>query len=143
MPIPSPTIPPRGQLDIWHVAYPVADLDRSVAFYCEGLGFTLVGRDQESAFVALGQGGFTLELIARAKAETATSSRALDHVAFNAPDLGAYRETLIEAGMSVPEMQIIGVGMKRFALDDPDGLRLDFFEGRAGFEAFIAGTPAA
>jgi len=30
--------------------------------------------------------------------------------------------------------------MKHFALDDPDGLRLDFFQGRDGYETFISGN---
>jgi hypothetical protein len=34
-------------------------------------------------------------------------------------------------------------GMKHFALEDPDGLRLDFFQGRDGYEAFIAGNSQA
>jgi len=49
-----------GVLDIWHIAHPVADLDRSVAFYCD------------------------------------------------------------------------------IRLHDPDGLRLDFFQGRAGYDAYLA-----
>lgn len=127
------------QLDIWHIAYPVADLDRSVAFYC-GLGFALVGRDDEAAFVSLGKRGFTIELMAQPRAEAASIHRAPDHVAFDTSDLEAYREGIIAAGISAPEIQVIGEGAKRFALDDPDGVRLDFFQGRDGFEAFISGA---
>jgi catechol 2,3-dioxygenase-like lactoylglutathione lyase family enzyme len=126
-------------LAIWHVAFPVADLDRSVAFYCDVLGFDLVGRDADSAFVALGSGGFTLELMAGAE-ERAVGIGVPDHVAFEAPDLDAFREGLVRAGLAVPEVQVIAEGLKRFALQDPDGLRLDVFQGRAGFEAFIAGV---
>jgi hypothetical protein len=53
-----------SQIDIWHVAYPVADLDRSISFYCNCLGFLLVGRDTENAFVSLGKRGFTIEFLA-------------------------------------------------------------------------------
>jgi catechol 2,3-dioxygenase-like lactoylglutathione lyase family enzyme len=133
----------HGDLDIWHVAFPVADLDRSVAFYCGGLGLDLVGRDEESAFVSLGEGGFTIELLAQAKDSAADRRRAPDHVAFEAGDLDAYREKLIDAGLAVPPVQVIGEGMKRFTLDDPDGVRLDFFQGRKGLEAFIRGASAA
>lgn len=129
-----------GRLDVWHVAYPVADLDRSIAFYCNGLGFLLVGCDAASAFISLGKGGFTIELLAQAETSTAVPTRTPDHIAFNAPDLDAYRRTLIAAGLTVPDIQVIGEGMKRFALDDPDGVRLDFFQGRNGLEAFISGT---
>jgi catechol 2,3-dioxygenase-like lactoylglutathione lyase family enzyme len=134
------TAHPGRQLTIWHVAYPVADLDRSVCFYCEGLGFDLVGRDDESAFVSLGKGGFTIELLAPPSDEaTPISGRAPDHLAFESVDLDAYRDTLVVAGLSAPETTVFDSGMKRFALTDPHGVRLDFFQGRAGFEAFIAG----
>jgi catechol 2,3-dioxygenase-like lactoylglutathione lyase family enzyme len=130
----------RGEIDIWHVAYPVADLDRSIAFYCGCLGFELVGRDTESAFVSLGKGGFTIELLARPDDEAANPRRAPDHIAFESGDLAVYREKLIHAGLAAPPVHVIGEGMKRFALDDPDGVRLDFFEGRKGLEAFISGA---
>jgi catechol 2,3-dioxygenase-like lactoylglutathione lyase family enzyme len=129
----------REQLDIWHVAYPVADLDRSIAFYCGGLGLRLVSRDDETAFVSLGQRGFTIEFMIEPRAEAASTHRAPDHIAFEAHDLETYREKLVAAGLSASEIQVIGDGMKRFALDDPDGVRLDFFQGRDGLEAFIAG----
>jgi len=131
----------RGEIDVWHVAYPVADLDRSITFYCGCLGFELVGRDKESAFVSLGKGGFTIELLAQPGDEAANPLRAPDHVAFEAGDLDVYREKLVHAGLAVPPVQLIGEGMKRFALSDPDGVRLDFFEGRKGLEAFISGPP--
>jgi len=128
------------QLEIWHVAYPVADLDRSIAFYCGRLGFELVGRDQETAFVSLGKGGFTIELLVQIPGVGAKPIRAPDHIAFESTDLDGYRERLVGAGLSVPAIHVIGEGMKRFALDEPDGVRLDFFQGRAGLEAFISGA---
>ncbi len=130
----------HGLIDIWHVAYPVADLDRSISFYCGGLGFELVGRDAESAFVSLGKGGFTLEFLLQPREAAASPGRAPDHIAFESSDLDVFREGLIAAGLSAPEMQVFDGGLKRFALADPDGVRLDFFQGRDGFEAFIAGA---
>jgi catechol 2,3-dioxygenase-like lactoylglutathione lyase family enzyme len=135
------TAPTRSLIDIWHVAFPVADLDRSIDFYCGRLD--LVGRDEESAFVSLGKGGFTLEFLAPPADRLSEPRQAPDHVAFESTDLDAYRESLMQAGLSVPEIQVFDGGMKRFAFVDPDGLRLDFFQGRAGFEVFIAAaTPA-
>jgi len=134
------TEPSRRELDIWHVAYPVADLERSIAFYCGCLGFELVGRDTESAFVSLGKGGFTIELLVQPTERAKSPRRAPDHVAFEAVDLDAYREKLINAGLAVAPVNVIGEGMKRFALDDPDGVRLDFFQGRSGLEAYISSS---
>jgi catechol 2,3-dioxygenase len=131
---------PSGPLDIWHIAFEVADLGRSVAFYCGCLGFDLVGRDAEQAFVSLGKRGFTLELCVRPANEAAAPRRAPDHIAFEAFDLDAYRETLIASGLAVPKPEVFDDGLKRLSLSDPDGLRLDFFQGRDGFEAFISGA---
>jgi catechol 2,3-dioxygenase-like lactoylglutathione lyase family enzyme len=140
MPDQAVAAPSRAQPDIWHVAYPVADIDRSIAFYCDGLGFELVGRDGDAVFVSLGKGGFTIELLAQPQGKAANPRRAPDHIAFDSADLDAYREKLIKAGLTVPPIHVIGEGMKRFALDDPDGVRLDFFQGREGLEAFISGA---
>lgn len=140
MPDQTATTPSRAQLDIWHVAYPVSDIERSIAFYCAGLGFELVGRDGDAAFVSLGKGGFTIELLTQPPGEAASPRRAPDHIAFDSADLDAYREKLLDAGLTVPPILVIGEGMKRFALDDPDGVRLDFFQGREGLEAFISGA---
>jgi catechol 2,3-dioxygenase-like lactoylglutathione lyase family enzyme len=132
----------RGVLDIWHVAHPVTDLDRSVAFYCDQLGFDLVGRDEDSAirqgFVALGKGGFCIELFTSLGEAANATPRAPDHLAFEAADLAAYRRRVIEAGLPVPDIEVFEGGLKHFQLHDPDGLRLDFFEGRAGYDDFLA-----
>jgi catechol 2,3-dioxygenase-like lactoylglutathione lyase family enzyme len=138
MPDTATTAKPTAKLEIWHVAYPVADLSRSIAFYCGCLGFELVGRDEQSAFVSLGKGGFTIELLVQAPGVAADSLRAPDHVAFESADLDGYRDGLVQAGLWVPPILVIGEGMKRFALDDPDGVRLDFFQGRAALEAFMS-----
>ena len=131
-------------IDIWHVAHPVADLDRSVAFYCDFLGFELVGHDEyptvRQAFVSLGKGGFTIELFVPLGDEATKLRRQADHLAFEAIDLLAYRRRLIATGLPVPEIEVFEGGMKHFALDDPDGLRLDFFQGRDGYETFISGN---
>jgi catechol 2,3-dioxygenase-like lactoylglutathione lyase family enzyme len=132
-------------LDIWHVAHPVADLDRSVVFYCDRLGFDLVGRDEDptirQAFVSLGKGGFCVELFVPLGEASNAPRRAADHLAFEAADLDAYRQRVIEAGLAVPDIEVFDGGLKHFRLDDPDGLRLDFFQGRAGYDAFLAGKP--
>jgi catechol 2,3-dioxygenase-like lactoylglutathione lyase family enzyme len=131
-------------IEIWHVAHPVADLDQSVAFYCGYLGFELVGRDEyptmRQAFVSLGKRGFTIELFVPLGEEASKPRRAPDHLAFEAIDLDAYRESVIAAGLTVPPLETFEGGMKHFALDDPDGLRLDFFQGRDGYETFISGN---
>lgn len=131
-------------IEIWHVAHPVSDLERSVSFYLGHLGFDLVGRDEypamRQAFVSLGRRGFTIELFVPLGDEAKKPRRSPDHIAFEATDLDAYRASLVASGLEVPEVEVFPGGMKHFALDDPDGLRLDFFQGRDGYEAFISGN---
>ena len=130
-------------IDIWHVAFPVIDLERSVSFYCGHLGFELVCRDEDAtmrqAFVSLGPRGFTIELFVPLGDEAAKPRRVPDHLAFEAADLDAYREHVTASGLPAPEVEVFPGGMKHFALTDPDGLRLDFFQGREGFERFMSG----
>ena len=136
----------NGNIDIWHVAHPVADVDRSVDFYCSHLGFDLVGRDEDptmtQAFVSLGKRGFAIELFTPLGDDADKPRRSADHLAFEAVDLDAYRESVIASGLPVPAIEVFPGGMKHFALHDPDGLRLDFFQGRDGFEAYISGPRA-
>jgi catechol 2,3-dioxygenase-like lactoylglutathione lyase family enzyme len=131
-----------GVLDIWHVAHPVTDLDRSVTFYCDQLGFDLVGRDEDAtmrqAFVSLGKGGFCIELFVPLGESAREALHAPDHLAFEAADLDAYRQRVFEAGLPVPDIEVFEGGMKHFQLRDPDNLRLDFFQGRAGYETYLA-----
>ena len=131
-------------VDIWHVAHPVADLDRSVNFYCDHLGFELVGRDEypamRQAFVSLGRRGFTIELFVPLGEEADKPRRTPDHLAFEAVDLDALRARVIATGLPVPQIEVFEGGMKHFAVEDPDGLRLDFFQGRDGYETFISGN---
>ena len=133
-----------GVLDIWHVACPVADLERSVAFYCDRLGFDLVGLDEDptmrQAFVSLGKGGFCIELFVPLGEAAGEPQHPPDHLAFEAADLDAYRQRVADGGLAVPDVEVFEGGMKHFRLHDPDGLRLDFFQGRAGYETYLAGA---
>ena len=131
-------------IDIWHIAIPVRDLERSVSFYCRNLGFELVGRDEcpamQQAFVSFGKRGFTVELFVPLGEEAAKPPRLPDHIAFEARDIEAYRQSVLGSGLPVSEIEVFPGGMKHFALVDPDGVRLDFFQGRDLYEAFLTGS---
>ena len=47
--------------DIWHIAIPVDDLDKSTDFYCKQLGFKLIGYDEypskKQAFIVTKENG--------------------------------------------------------------------------------------
>jgi lactoylglutathione lyase len=132
----------RNEISIWHIAIPVNDLDRSVAFYCTMLGFEMVGRDEyptmRQAFVSLGRGGFTIELFVPLGEEAIKPRLRPDHVAFECADIDNYRQKIAASGLSVPNIETFPGGMKHFELRDPDNTKLDFFEGRAGYDAFLA-----
>ena len=131
-------------IDIWHLAIPVADLERSVSFYCQNLGFELAGRDHyptmKQAFVSLGKGGFTLELFVPLGEEADKPRRLPDHLAFECSNIEDYRERVVSTGLRVPEIATFAGGMKHFELCDPDGVKLDFFQGRVGYDTFISGN---
>jgi len=133
-------------LEIWHLAIPVTDLERSVSFYCGNLGFELAGRDEypsmRQAFVSLGRGGFTIELFVPLGEEAAKPRHLPDHLAFECRAIESYRAAVIASGFSVPEIETSPGGMKHFELRDPDGVKLDFFQGRAGYDAFLSNNLA-
>jgi catechol 2,3-dioxygenase-like lactoylglutathione lyase family enzyme len=133
-----------GAIEIWHIAIPVADLERSVSFYCQNLGFDLAGRDQypamKQAFVSLGKGGFTLELFVPLGEAALDPRRHPDHLAFECGNIEDYREKVAATGLRVSEIETFPGGMKHFELRDPDGVKLDFFQGRVGYDTFISGN---
>ncbi|MGH7025264.1 MAG: VOC family protein [Caulobacteraceae bacterium] len=131
-----------GSIDIWDIAVPVEDLERSVDFYCRNLGFEMVGRDEyptmRQAFVSVGKGGFTIELFVP-KGEDADAPRLRpDHLAFECTDIEEYRRKILASGLAAPDIETFPRGMRHFELRDPDQVKLDFFQGRAGYEAFLA-----
>ena len=131
-------------IEIWHIAIPVSDLERSVSFYCRNLSFELVGRDEyptmKQAFVSLGKGGFTLELFVPLGEEAAKARHLPDHLAFECQNIENYRDAVIASGFSVPQIGTFPGGMRHFELRDPDGVKLDFFQGRVGYDNFISGN---
>jgi catechol 2,3-dioxygenase-like lactoylglutathione lyase family enzyme len=131
----------KTEISFWHIAIPVDDLERSVAFYCTNLGFEMVGRDESStmrqAFVSLGRGGFTIELFVPLGEDAIKPRLRPDHVAFECADIDNYRRKIEASGLLVPEVETFPGGMKHFELRDPDNTKLDFFEGRAGYDSAL------
>ncbi|HEY6419672.1 MAG TPA: VOC family protein [Candidatus Binataceae bacterium] len=129
-------------IEIWHIAIPVDDLERAVKFYHRALGFELIGRDEypsmRQAFVALGRGGFTIELFLPLGEEEKKPRLRPDHLAFECGDIEAYRSRLVKNGLSVPEIETFDSGMKHFEVRDPDGVKLDFFQGRVLYDDFLS-----
>jgi catechol 2,3-dioxygenase-like lactoylglutathione lyase family enzyme len=128
-------------LDIWHVAIPVSDLGKSVEFYSGLLGLKVIGFDEYSskkqAFVATKPGGFTIELFEAKGPRKEEAPKRPDHLAFECADLKALRERLVARSKDIPEIETFDNGIHHIGLEDPDGVTIDLFQGRAIFEEEI------
>jgi hypothetical protein len=129
---------------------PVSNLIRSVSFYRDTLGFFLIGYDEQpnmqQAFVCVKPGAFTLELIQwRDQVKRATATGRPDHLAFECraiegihARLAAHPEMTAGKSPALPELQVFPSGLKHLSLYDPDGLKLDFFEGRQIYDEWLS-----
>jgi catechol 2,3-dioxygenase-like lactoylglutathione lyase family enzyme len=125
---------PVLDIEVWHVAFPVSDIERSVGFYCGRLDFMLLGRDEypskKQAFVALRDGGFTLELFEPLGRWAEAPPKRPDHVAFECANLSVFRALVREPA----EIETFDNGVQFLRLLDPDGVELHFFRGRSIYE---------
>ncbi len=137
-----------------HTSFTVSNLDRTVAFFCECLGFELVSRaPRDPALVSRITGvegadvliaflkapGHTLELIEYRSPATKASvtARPCDtgfaHVAFNVDDAVAAAEAVQRYGVKpiAPPVAIDkgpNKGRKVVYVRDPDGVTIEFIE---------------
>ncbi len=128
-------------LQLWHVAIPVSNLERSVEFYTQHLGFRLLGYDEyaskKQAFVELGEGGVNLELFEpKVNVEQVLMSRP-DHLAFEVEDMEQFRNHLTKCNAKAPHFDTYDTGMKCLKLSDPDGIPIEIFQGRKIYETYL------
>lgn len=123
-----------------HVSLTVTDLERSVAWYRDVLGFTVRGQGERETFrrarlVGPG-GGPTLSLTRHADGsgdrfdETRTG---LDHLAFTVPevaDVEALERRLRELGVEHSEIRHTGA-VAAITFRDPDNVQLEVFSSGA------------
>lgn len=148
-----------------HMGLQVADLDRSVAFYRDVLGFavvfawnpqadyirTLVGypdADIHAAVLRLPGSEVVLELleyrnVERTPIDTRTANPGTAHIAFFVDDLDTLYTDLVARGVrsvSAPVTPTIGPneGGRAVYLMDPDGIRVELIQTRRSFEDFAA-----
>jgi catechol 2,3-dioxygenase len=133
-PLPPYTIPDGA--DIGHVHLKVADLERSLAFYCGVLGFTLTSRyGPQAAFVAAGGYHHHLGLNtweSRAGSPPPPGHTGLYHVAIRYPtrrDLALALRRLRQAGVALQGAADHGVSEALY-LSDPDGNGLELYRDR-------------
>lgn|SRR5262245_15962300 len=122
-----------------HLGFSVTDIDRSIAFYCDVLGGTLVRApyDGESpsfsgrmALVMLGSNGLDLYEHAGNDGERFEPARTgLDHLALVAESFDALQEWAdwLDA-QEIPRSEIRDPGVgAMFDFVDPDGIQIEFF----------------
>ena len=142
-----------------HIGICVSDLDRSLRFYCEALGFDVLGRqdlhgrtlDQLNQLesvkvrtVFLGRDGSRLELMqfespgcVGPRTARPMNQLGLTHLAFRVADFDAVCAKIEAAGgRLIPETRMELPGPARVIMvTDPDGLRVELLERRGPLDA--------
>ena len=153
-----------------HMGLQVADLERSVAFYRDILGFEVIfawnpdadyirrlvgypGADIHAAVLRLPGTEVVLELldyrnVERTAVDTATANPGTAHIAFFVDDLDTLYVELVERGVrsvSPPVTPTIGPneGGRAVYLIDPDGIRVELIQTRRSFAEYAAELAAA
>lgn len=148
---PTMTTPPARPVRPSHLGICVSDLESSLRFYCDGLGFVaaetytldsadLPGLDRalevDGPTVVVSQfvrsGDFAIELLAyRRPASSGVPSRSrgqhgMTHLAFHVDDLDAAVRNAVASGGTVIESTRADLGVQLVFLADPDGVRIEF-----------------
>jgi lactoylglutathione lyase len=124
-----------GTLRTGHTGLNVTDLDRSLAFYRDALGFGLLGEGKEEGrrFAFLGQDGeLVLTLWQQADRRYDPASAGLHHLAYSAgsiEEVRAYEERLRALGVDFAYEGVVahgeGAASGGIFFHDPDGTRLE------------------
>ncbi len=122
---------------IHHIAIIASDYQRSKAFYCDVLGFRLMGevyreaRDSWKGDLAL-QDRYTIELFSFPAPPARVShpeACGLRHLAFTVPDVAAAVATLADKGVFCEPIRIDELTGKQCTFfADPDGLPLELYQ---------------
>lgn len=126
-----------GIKQVHHIAIIASDYDTSRSFYCDVLGFTLMGevfreaRQSWKGDLAL-NGEYTIELFSFPDAPTRPTrpeACGLRHLAFSVDDLDASVAWLEAHGVKCEPIRIDPVTDKRFTFfSDPDDLPLELYQ---------------
>jgi lactoylglutathione lyase len=119
------------------VAFTVSDYERSIKFYCDGLGIepTAVWNNGQGRALVLEMGQATLELFDKVQAETIDQIEAEQRIsgqirfAMQVPDVKAAMERLLAHGATLVHSPIITPwGDYNVRLQDPDGMQITLFQ---------------
>jgi catechol 2,3-dioxygenase-like lactoylglutathione lyase family enzyme len=119
------------------VAYTTSDYERSIKFYCEGLGIepAAIWNNGQGQALVLNMGNATLEIFDEAQAETIDQIEAGERVsgqirfALQVPDLQAALERLLAHGATLVHPPVVTPwGDTNVRLQDPDGMQITLFQ---------------
>ena len=119
------------------VALTTSDYERSVKFYCEGLGLepAAIWNNGQGKALILDMGNATLEIFDETQAETIDQIEAEQRVsgqirfALQVPDLKEAMERLLAHGATLVHPPIITPwGDHNVRLQDPDGMQITLFQ---------------
>ncbi len=126
-----------GLKQVHHIAIIATDYARSKAFYCDILGFTLMGeffREERNSWkgdLAL-NGHYTIELFSFPEPPARVShpeACGLRHLAFSVDDIDAAWQQLQQQGVMCEPVRMDPLTGKRFTFfADPDGLPLELYQ---------------
>jgi lactoylglutathione lyase len=111
-------------MEFAHVCLAVADLEMSIAFYTEELGFERFDTPGEDQFVAA-DNEMTIQL--REVASVPTESR-LDHLACVVEDVDAAVERIDHYGLVQEPTDQPAAGARTAFIEDPDGNQVELIE---------------
>ncbi|AZM89183.1 VOC family protein [Streptomyces sp. W1SF4] len=124
-----------GTLRTGHIGLNVTDLERSLAFYRDALGFALLGEGKEEGrrYAFLGRDGeLVLTLWQQAEGPYRPRAAGLHHLAFSAgaiEEVRAYEERLRGLGVEFAHEGVVahreGAASGGIFFHDPDGTRLE------------------
>ena len=118
--------------DLQHSGMPAKDLDETIAFYTDVLGFELAGlfRNGENRCAFLRYGHLTIETWEGDPAPMTTG--AINHWAFDTPDIEAACENAKELGLNFKDAEIQSFptfwdnGIRYFNVYGPNGETIEF-----------------
>ena len=125
---------PASISGLWGVRYQVKDVERSIAFYKEQLGFQL-DHEKKPAFAQVSTNGLKLIL----SGPGASGSREMpdgrhqepggwNRVVLHVKDLPEQIDAMRKAGVHFRNELEVGPGGKQIQIEDPDGNPIELFE---------------
>ena len=124
----------KSEISVWGVRYQVKDVERSIAFYTNHLGFKLE-QQAGSAFASVSNGGLTVLL----SGHGSSGSRPMpggqrqepggwNRIVLRVDDLTSLVATMKKAELHFRNEIETGPAGKQIQLEDPDGNAIELFE---------------